>query len=318
LPTLAHRMEEPRGGRVMERSRTGSPASATYSLATAAYNEEQIIEQTIQSIVNQTVTPRKWIIVSDGSTDRTDEIVKSYAAKYDFIELDRISENHPRNFTAQVNAINRGFATLKTLDSDFIGNLDADITVEPDYFASLMESFSRDPKLGLAGGYIYERQDGEFRNRAGNSKSSVAHGVQLFRHECVESIGGYAPFSWGGADTHACVRLRMMGWKVESVPGLKAFHHRPTGAGFGGMRYTFRGGLMDHYFGTHPIFELFRVARRMRVKPYLLGGLVRLSGFLWGYFKGAKREVPPDYIRYLRREQMAKLRQFLTLKSQME
>ena len=97
--------------------------SYSYSLATAAYNEEKIIEQTIRSIVNQTVKPRKWIIVSDGSTDHTDEIVKSYAAKHEFIELERISEDHPRNFTAQVNAINRGFSKLKELDSDFIAGV---------------------------------------------------------------------------------------------------------------------------------------------------------------------------------------------------
>ena len=88
-------------------------STGSYGLATAAYNEEKIMEQTIQSIVAQTHRPQKWIIVSDGSTDRTDEIVRSYAAQYEFIELDRISEDHPRNFTAQVNAINRGFSKLK-------------------------------------------------------------------------------------------------------------------------------------------------------------------------------------------------------------
>lgn len=293
-----------------ETSGFDSSGSPTYGLATAAYNEEKIMHQTIQSITAQTLKPQKWIIVSDGSTDKTDEIVRSYAAKYDFIELDRVSEEHPRNFTAQVNAINRGFAKLKTLPLDFIGNLDADITLEPDYFRSLLKKFAEDPKLGLAGGFIHERQDEEFKNRPGNSISSVAHGVQLFRHECLDYLGGYEPFSWGGTDSHACVRLRMKGWKVESIPELRAFHHRPTGAGFGGMRYTFRGGLMDHYFGTHPLFELFRVARRILAKPYVVGGMVRLAGFAWGYCKGAKREVSDEYQRYLRQEQMSKLRLF--------
>src|SRR6202140_5118100 len=113
-------------------------SAGSYGLATAAYNEEKIMEQTIQSIVAQTLPPQKWIIVSDGSTDRTDEIVKSYIVKYGFIELCRISEDHPRNFTAQVNAINLGFSRLKRIDCDFIGNLDADITLEPNYFQSLL------------------------------------------------------------------------------------------------------------------------------------------------------------------------------------
>ena len=294
---------------------TNKQGKQSYALATAAYNEEKIIEKTIQSIVAQTLLPRKWIIVSDGSTDRTDEIVKSYMGKYSFIELCRISEDHPRNFTAQVNAINLGFLRLKGIDCDFIGNLDADITLEPNYFQSLLEQFSQDPKLGMAGGLIYEERDGQFQSRPGNSISSVAHAVQLFRRECLELLGGYAPFSWGGTDTHAGVRLHMLGWRVESIPDLKAFHHRPTGGGFGSMRYGFRGGLMDHYFGTHPLFEMFRIIRRMGARPYIVGGLVRLAGFVWGYCSGAKREVPPEYIRFCREEQMHKLRLFLHLRS---
>lgn len=294
------------------------PGPGTYALVTAAYNEEQIIEQVIQSIINQNTRPRKWIIVSDGSTDRTDEIVNAYSAKYEFIELHRISEDHPRNFTAQVNAINLGLSLLRTISCDFIGNLDADITLEPDYFDCLLKAFAEESKLGMAGGFIYEKQAGEFRVRPGNSTSSVAHAVQFFRRDCLERLGGYAPFSWGGTDTHAGIKLRMMGWKVESIATLKAFHHRPTGGGFGAMRYRFRGGLMDHYFGTHPLFEFFRIARRMSTKPYVVGGLVRMAGFVWGYCIGAKREVPPEFIRFLRKEQMDRLLLILRMRSSVD
>jgi glycosyltransferase involved in cell wall biosynthesis len=291
----------------MPRNQTGA-SFPSYALVTAAYNEEKIIEQVIQSITNQRLLPQKWIIVSDGSTDRTDEIVQHYSTRHRFMELLRITEDHPRNFNAQLNAINLGLSRLKNTDCAFIANLDADITLEPDYFDRLLNEFAKDPELGLAGGYIYEKQGGEFRCRPGNSISSVAHGVQCFRRECLEVLGGYSPFSWGGTDTHAGICLRMLGWKVESIPALKAFHHRPTGGGFGAIRYRFRGGLMDHYLGTHPLFELFRIARRMAAKPYFIGGAVRLSGFLWAYCKGAKREVPQEYIDFVRSEQMAKLR----------
>lgn len=277
-------------------------------MVTAAYNEEKCIEKVIQSVVAQTLRPKRWIIVSDGSTDRTDEIVKIFAAQFPFIELVRISEDHPRNFNAQVNAINLGFSLLKQNDCEFIGNLDADITLDRDYFEQLLNEFVKDPKLGLAGGYIYEEQNGEFRCRPGNSISSVAHGVHCFRRKCLALLGGYEPFSWGGTDTHAVVRLRMLGWKVQSVTSIPAYHHRPTGGGFGAMRYRFLGGMMDHYFGTHPVFQVFRVLRRMGYKPYIIGGLVRMAGFLWGYCKGAKREVSPDFIEFFRKEQMEKLR----------
>jgi len=299
----------------MQETQKSTGSIPSYALVTAAYNEEKIIEKTIQSIVAQTHPPKKWIIVSDGSTDRTDEIVDKYIGKYSFIELLRITEDHPRNFTAQVNAINLGFSRLKAMESDFIANLDADITLDENYFESLLETFSQDPGLGMAGGYIYEEQHGEFRSRPGNSSSSVAHAVQMFRRECLELLGGYAPFSWGGTDTHAGVCLRMAGWRVESIPGLKAYHHRPTGQSFGSLRYRFKGGLMDHYFGTHPLFEIVKVIRRLGAKPYVIGGLVRLAGYIWGFCSGAKREVPPEYIRFSREEQMHKLLSFLHLQS---
>jgi glycosyltransferase involved in cell wall biosynthesis len=279
----------------------------TYAIVTAAYNEEKFIGKLLESVISQTVLPKKWVIVSDGSTDHTDEIVQKYADRYSFIELYRITEDHPRNLTAQVHAINAGFARLAGIDCEFIGNLDSDVSFEPTYFGSLLEKFSQNSKLGLAGGYIYEEKGGEFRGRSANTLSSVAHAVQLFRRECLEGLGGYKPFSWAGADTYAEVSLRMRGWSVQSVPELKAFHHRPTGNGFGSWRYRFRGGVMDFYLGTHPLFEIFRLARRLRGKPYVIGSLTRFAGFLWAYCSGAKREVSPEFVRFLREEQMQRL-----------
>lgn len=279
-----------------------------YALVTAAYNEENFIERTILSVVHQTVPPEKWIIVSDGSTDRTDEIIRKYADQYSFIELYRITEDHPRNLTAQVNAINAGFGRLKEADCGFVGNLDADISFEPTYFERLLQRYEADPRLGLTGGSIFEEQGGKFQPRKGNTVSSVAHAVQLFRRECLDALGGYRGFTWAGADWYAEVSLRMMGWHVHSIPELPAFHHRPTGAGFGHLRYLYRGGVMDFYMGNHPLFEIFKVARRLPSKPYVVAALVRLSGFVWAYCKRERRQVPDNFMRFLRREQMERLR----------
>jgi biofilm PGA synthesis N-glycosyltransferase PgaC len=291
-----------------ETSNTGGRKDQSYALVTAAYNEEKLIEKVILSIVQQTVTPAKWIIVSDGSTDGTDEIVRRYADRYSFIELHRITEDHPRNLTAQVNAINAGFARLKDFDCRFIGNLDADITLEPTYFERLLPEYDGDPRLGLAGGFIFEDQDGKFKPRRSNTLSSVAHAVQLFRRECLDALGGYRAFTWAGADWYAEVSLRMKGWHVRSIPELPAYHHRPTGKGFGLLRYWYRGGIMDFYMGTHPLFEIFRVVRRFREKPYVVGALVRFSAFLWAYSSRTVRQVPDNFMAFLRKEQMERLR----------
>ena len=102
----------------------------------------------------------------------------------------------------------------------------------------------------------------------------------------------------------------MFGWEAQSLPELHVFHHRPTGNGFGRLRYLYRGGVMDFYLGTHPVFEVFRMMRRIPIQPYFLGALVRLGGFTWCYCKGQKRQVSDEFIKFLRMEQMDRLRKY--------
>jgi len=282
---------------------------ASYALVTAAYNEKALIEQTIRSIAGQTVPPARWIIVSDGSNDGTDEIVKGYAAQYSFIQLHRITEEHPRNFAAQVYAINRGLSLLEGETYDFVGNMDADISLEPDYFERLLEKFALDAKLGLGGGSIYERaSDGIFAERRGNRVTSVAHACQLFRRECFLDVGGaYLALPYGGPDTHAEAVARMKSWRVESFTDLKVFHHRRTGSVGGILRGWFRQGKMDYSLGTLPMFEAFKLLRRLAARPYVIGSVVRLAGFLDCYWHGEKRSVPEDFVHHFRHEQRQRL-----------
>jgi poly-beta-1,6-N-acetyl-D-glucosamine synthase len=284
-------------------------STSSYVLVTAAYNEDRLIEQTIRSVVSQTILPAKWIIVSDASTDRTDGIVRRYAAEHDFIQLHRISEDHARNFAAQVNAINRGLSLLENTDYDFVGNIDADITLEPDYFARLLEKFWLNRRLGLGGGTIYERSgDGSFAERRGNTVTSVAHACQLFRRDCFEEIGAaYLPLPYGGPDQHAEIMTRMTGWQVASFPDLKVFHHRRTGSMGGVLRGWFRQGKMDYSLGTLPLFEFFKLLRRTFMKPYLIGSIVRLAGFLDSYRRREKRAIPHNVVLYFRREQRQRM-----------
>ena len=196
---------------------------------------------------------------------------------------------------------------MKSGDYDFIGNLDSDVSFAPTYFETLVQKFEQNPRLGLGGGFIYEEERGEFRNRRSNSETSVAHAVQLFRRECLQKLGGYKPFSWAGADWHAEVSVRMMGWEVRSFPDLPVSHHRPTGKGFGLLRYWYMGGVMDFYMGVHPLFEVLRLVRRSRCRPLLIGAFVRLFGFVGAYCQHAHREVSPEFIGFLRREQMQRV-----------
>lgn len=287
---------------------TPRPVHGRYVLVTAAYNEEKYIERTLQSVVSQTLLPLKWIIVSDGSTDGTDAIVKRFANKYPFITMHRITEEHPRNFAAQVNAINAGYGQLEALKFQFIANLDADIGLEPTYYETLVARIQRDPNLGLIGGFVYEDYGKGFRNRRTNSTHAVAHAVQFFRRDCYEAIGGYRPLEHGGPDWVAEVMVRQLGWRVQAFPDLVVRHYRPAASAGGFVRGWYRQGLMDYSLGSVPLFEIAKCIRRIPERPFVIGALARLAAFGFCYVVRAPRLVTPEFMHYLRKEQHQRLR----------
>lgn len=279
-----------------------------YVLITPAHNEGEYIDKTINSVVGQSHLPSKWIIVSDRSTDETDEIVKKHMKEYDFIKLLRIDGNNIRHFGGQVRAINAGYEQIKHLEFDFIGNLDADVTFEASYYEDILKKYQDSAKLGIAGGFIYEQNGEEFQSRPFNNTKSVANAIQLFRRECYEATGGYIELKYGGHDWVIELMARIKGWQVQAFPELKVFHHRPTSSAGGLMRGRFHQGLMDYSVGSHPLFEIVKCLRRIKDKPYLFGALCRMSGFIWPYIRKEKKQVSYEIVKYLRNEQMQRLR----------
>lgn len=288
-------------------STPGQHAGSRYVLMTAAHNEEVFIEGTIRSVLSQSVRPTRWIIVSDNSTDRTNEIVERYAAQHDFIQFLPLTRAPGRNFGAKVIALHKGAELLKGLAYDFIGNLDADISLEASFFEQLLEQFYRNPQLGLAGGFVYEDSGRGYQSRRVNDIRNVAHAGQLVRRECYEAIGGYAVLKYGGEDWYAQTCARMMGWQVEAFPRLKLFHHRHTGTSGGAVKNAFRLGRLDYSFGSDPSFEVLKCLHRVRDSPYFLITIGRLAGFAWSYLSRQPREVPSDFSSFLRREQRERL-----------
>jgi poly-beta-1,6-N-acetyl-D-glucosamine synthase len=284
-----------------------------YVLATAAYNEEANIEKTIQSVLAQTELPRRWVIVSDGSQDRTDEIVQRYAERYSFIRFLRVTRPPGRSFRTKIMALQAGIEVLADVPFEFIGNLDADISLEPSYFGTLITKFERDSKLGIAGGFVHEGKEGESRSRSINRVYSVAHAAQLVRRECYEAIKGYAILEYGGEDWHAQTSARMMGWTAEAFPELRILHHRPTGEGDILARHKFRQGRMDYSLGSEPFFEILKCLQRLTEKPFYMGGGIRLMGFFWSSIIRESRPVSDEFVAFLRAEQKRKTRSLFNI-----
>jgi glycosyltransferase involved in cell wall biosynthesis len=279
-----------------------------YVLITPARNEQDFIEATIKSVIGQSVLPREWIIVSDSSTDRTDEIVQDYSDRYPFLRLLRNENGRIRNFSAKVAAFRAGARALRTQDYEFIGNLDADVSFQVDYFEHLLRAFFRQAKLGVAGGLILEKIDSQFCAQDVNA-NSVAGAVQMFRRTCFEQIGGYPSIVSGGVDAGAEIMARMHGWQVETFPELQVFHHRRVATGAKNIfRTRFRQGKNHYLLGYHPLFQMLNSMYHLTEKPYLLGALVGFGGYVWGGVRRPEKALPPHVIDFLRCEQLQRIK----------
>jgi len=282
-----------------------------YVLVTPARNEEAFIEKTLDSMVHQTYLPLKWVIVDDGSTDRTAQIVKRYTQQFPWIQLVSRPPRKDRNFAGKVHAFNAGFDHVRSLPFRLIGNLDADISFGPDHFEFLVNKFSDDVALGVAG-TAYSQEGWDSMMDSFEGQASVHGACQLFRIECFADIGGYYANSAGGIDWIAVTTARMKGWKTRNYPERRFHHHRLMGtAETGHLGAMFDYGKKDYFLGGSPVWQLFRAAYRITKKPLLLGGLALLAGYVWAALRQDKRPVSQELMHFHRREQMKKLRTIL-------
>ena len=284
-----------------------------YVIVTPAFNEAEYIERTIKGVLAQTILPTKWIVVDDGSTDDTAEIIRKYAEQHNWIcYLYRNKVMEQTYYASNVYAIEEGYEQVKKLDFDYLAILDADISLPEDYYEQLFEKFSQNEKLGIASG-IYLVREGEKLKTVLNDRRSCPKNIMVFRRQSYDNIGGFVPMKYGGEDTCACFMARMKGWKSWSFPDLVVIHNKPVGTGHSKslLKIRFRQGVGEYFMATHPVFMLAKSLRRcVRERPLLSGGLARIAGFLYGYCLREKRQVPDDVVRFVRREQIGRIFNF--------
>lgn len=263
-------------------------------------------------MVAQTHRPLAWVVVSDGSTDKTDDVVSAYLQEHDWIQLIRRPERRERNFAAKVECFNAGLQAVGHLQYDVIGNLDADLSFAPDYFAFLLARFAEEPRLGVAGTPFVE-QGAHYDYRFTNIEH-VSGACQLFRRECFADIGGYVPIKGGGIDWVAVTTARMKGWQTRTFTEKSCEHHRPIGTSSAGpLQVAFRQGRKDYYLGGHPIWQVFRSLYQLSKPPYIVGGASVMAGYSWAWMRRQERPVSTQLLRFHRQEQMTRLRRFFRL-----
>ena len=287
-----------------------------YALITPARNEGDYIELTIQSMIAQTYLPLKWVIVNDGSTDGTESVARKYADQYPWIELLDMPKRAERHFAGKAHAFRAGYERVSATTAEIIGNLDADVSFEPDHFEFLIRKMSQNRELGVAGAPFRE---GDFQyDYQYSSIENVWGGCQLFRRECYEAIGGYMPLKSGCIDHVAVLSARFHGWRTRTFTDRVCVHHRRMGTAMQGtLRAKFKMGVKDYSVGNHPLWELVRTIYQFKNRPFVIGGLALGSGYAWSLVRRAQVPLSGDLVAFIRREQMNRLKKLFGRKAQL-
>jgi biofilm PGA synthesis N-glycosyltransferase PgaC len=291
-------------------SNTHQDGERRYVIVTPARNEEVYIGRTIEAVLSQTELPQKWVIVSDGSTDSTDEIVSGYAKHHSVIKLLRAGVAGvagKKDFGSKVLAFRAGYEEIRTIPHEFVGNLDADITFPPSYFRELLSRFESDPLLGVGGGIVMEPSGSGYVPQV-TSLNSVCGSVQLFRRACYDAFGGYIPIRVGGVDAAAEIMARMRGWKVQTFPEIPVRAERRVLTGGATVLHTrYRQGISNYLLGYHPLFQSASSISRVGTSPILFGSLCTMAGYCWACLNQWEKVLTSDAIRFLRTEQIERL-----------
>jgi len=284
-----------------------------FALITPARNEAPFIRGLVDSVLGQTARPIVWVFVSDGSSDGTDDLMMEAARRNPFIRLIRREAANDRSFGSKALAFRCGWDAISNLPFDFVGNLDADITLLPDYYESILVEMQRNVRLGIASGVCMERQGADFRCITISTNHAVG-AVQLFRRSCFDAIGGYQPVSVGGMDALAELTARMKGWETRAFGHLPVYHHKPVDSANarGRMRIRYRAGMTEYHIGSSPLFAIAKALRRWNDKPFLLGMLFRLFAYFKLLLGRVPRDASEELVAYLRREQRARMWSWIT------
>ncbi len=267
------------------------------------------MRQTLDTVVAQSVRPAKWVIVDDGSTDDTPKILAEYAAQHAWIQIvTRQDRGHRAVGPGVIDAFYSGYDAINPDDYDFLCKLDLDLRLPPRYFELLMQRMHAEPLIATCSGKAWIEEHGELVDERHGDETSLGM-TKFYRVDRFKAIGGFVrEVMWDGIDCHRC---RMKGWKACSWndPELRFVHLRPMGSSQQGV-YTgrMRHGFGQYFMGTGFLFMAASALSRMNQKPYVLGGLAMLWGWVKSALQGKPRYDDAEFRRYLRQYQMRALR----------
>ena len=261
-----------------------------YIIISSVKDEEKYIETTIHAVLRQTARPSKWVIVDDGSRDRTPSIVDKYSRRFDWITVLTLARESGRDpGSAIIRAFEAGYRLVQDVDFDFVVKLDCDLDFAPDYFQRLIDKFHQDSALGIASGTYLEKSNSRWL-KVPMPAYHAAGASKVVRAKCFREIGGFIPSP--GWDTIDEIRALMKGWKTRHFEELSFYHLKDEGSGIGFARTSFMHGEIHYLAGGGPLFFLLKFLHRLVFgRPFLLGGIAMLLGYLKPLISGRQRLV---------------------------
>lgn len=276
-----------------------------YVVVTPVRDEEQYLPLTVESIINQTVRPAEYMIVNDGSKDKTGEIIDDYARRYPWIRAVHRKDRGYRKWGAGIiEAFYSGYDALTCRDWEFMAKMDGDLSFPADYFENSLKRFEHNQRLGIGGGVLYHLDKGQ-KTLETHPKFHVRGGAKIYRRACWEAIGGL--WVGPGSDTVDEVKANMLGWSTHSFLDLEIQHHRWTGAAYGKWGGIVKNGKTDYVSGYHPLFVAAKSVVRLAQRPYVIGSIALLYGYVAAHLQRTPRVDDPELIRYLQKQQLAKM-----------
>jgi glycosyltransferase involved in cell wall biosynthesis len=283
---------------------TAAHQDVRYVIITPVRDEQQYLPSTIESVMTQTILPVEWVIVNDGSTDRTRDIIDDFAARIPWIHaVHRPNRGFRQAGGGVVGAFYGGYHALQCKDWDFIVKLDGDLSFEPGYFQKCLEAFQTEQTLGIAGGEIYHDIDGKLELEA-TPRFHVRGATKIYRRACWDVIGGLWPAP--GWDTIDEVKANMLGWRTRSLDHVRLLHHRFTGSVDGSWRDAGKYGKVCYISGYHPLFVLASCIYRLKKKPYVIGSVAVCYEFVKSHFVRLTR-VDNEVMHFVRSQQLRRL-----------
>jgi glycosyltransferase involved in cell wall biosynthesis len=283
------------------------PTTGKYVLVTPTKDEERTIGCTLASVTSQSIRPAEWVIVSDGSTDRTDSLIREAQAGYPWITLIELPCRNGRCFGAVARATKLATERLSVKDYDYIGLLDSDLRFPSTYFEAVMRRFQENPRLGLAGGRVID--PGESPDSIPDNIHDVPGAVQFFRRECFESLREIHAIPEGGWDMLTCVEARMNGFETALLTDLIVDHLKPRNIAHGGViNRRWQCGVRDYVLGYHPLFETVKCMRRLRQSPMIISAASWWIGYVSAAISRKQRSIPADLLAQIQREQLLRLK----------